>query len=191
MMLAVVLALGFGAPPSDRTELIWSYADARLSRQIDQWFTDGDFPRSIQGLREQWAYSPRSYEVATNLGWMLENVRQDDAAIEIYQEYRRNVPDDPDGLLPEAMLQNSRQRPARVIEILAPFVATLDVNGTRPDGGKPHPNVFRLLAKAYERTGSPEKAIATWELQLRAYPGDAPAQTNIRRVRAKTAAGAR
>ena len=174
-MIAVALVLA--ALPDKlaaRVDAIWGFADARLSRQIDQWFEDGDFPRSIEGLRFQFAYSPNDYEVATNLGWMLENTDRDDQALAVYARYRRQNPGDVDNRLPEAMLYNSRRRYPEVIEALEPSLA-----------GNPHPNVYRLLAKAYERVGKIPDAIRVWELQIKRFPDDGAARANIARVRAK------
>lgn len=177
MFLATILVLAARPDPTAaRTDEIWGYADARVSRQIDQWFQDGDFPRAVGLLRYQAAYAPNDYDVATNLGWLLESMERDDDALAAYGEYRRQNPNDPDNRLPEAMLYNSRKRYAEVVEVLEPTLK-----------GNPHPNVYRLLAKSYERLGKPEDAIRVWELQLKRFPDDAAAKANIARVRAKMA----
>lgn len=179
MILAAAIALA--AVPdalAARTDEIWAFADARVSRQIDRWFTDGDFPRAVGLLRLQAAYSPNDYDVATNLGWLLESMERDDDALAAYAEYRRQNPNDPDNRLPEAMLHNSRKRYADVVEVLEPTLK-----------GNPHPNVYRLLAKSYERLGKPEDAIRVWTLQLKRFPNDGPAKANIARVKAKMAKG--
>ncbi len=185
MILAATLlaALPTAKPPKDRADAIWSYADARVSRQIDAWFDDGDFPRAVGLLRLQAAYAPNDYEVATNLGWLLESMERDDEALAAYAVYARDNPNDPDAKLPVAMLHNSRKRYAEVVAVLEPVLAREAALRT-----KPHPNVYRLLAKAYERLNRPEDAIRTWELQLRRYPDDLPAKANIARVRAKRSA---
>lgn len=179
MLLAAALVLA-QVPDAlaARTDEIWAYADVRVSRQIDQWFKDGDFPRAVGLLRYQAAASPNDYEVATNLGWLLESMERDDDALEAYAEYRRQNPNDPDNRLPEAMLYNSRKRYEKVVEVLEPALAH-----------NPHPNVYRLLAKAYERIGKPEDAIRVWTLQLKRFPDDGPAKANVARVRAKMAKG--
>jgi len=174
--LALVLVAG-GAP--SRGDLIWAYADARVSRQLDEWFKGGDFPRCVSLLATQWAYSPHDYDVVTNLGWLHESMREDDTALAFYAEYQKLNPDDPDNVLPVATLYNSRRKFDKVIEVLAPAVANAKASR------KPHPNVYRLLGKSYERLNQPEEAIRIWRLQLVAYPGDLPAEANIRRVEAK------
>lgn len=175
MFLAAALALA--AVPdtlADRTDEIWGHADVRVSRQIEQWFKDGDFPRSVGLLRFQAAYSPKDYDVATNLGWLLESMERDDDALAAYTEYRLNNPEDADNRLPEAMLYNSRRKWDKVVEVLEPTL-----------GKNPHPNVYRLLAKSYERIGKPDDAIRVWTLQLKRWPDDGPAKANIARVKAK------
>lgn len=182
LLLTLTLA-GLPDPTADRVDEIWSYADARVARQVDSWFEEGDFPRVVQLLRQQWAYSPNDYEVATNLGWMLENMNLDSQALAVYSEYRIYNPKDPDSRLPEASLYNKRKQYAKIIEVLAPVVES-----AKKGVSQPHPNVFRLLARAYEREKMPEKAVAIWEKQLEFFPGDLPAQANIRRVKEKMAA---
>ena len=184
MFLAAALALA--AVPdalAPRTDEIWAHADARVSRQIDRWFTDGDFPRAVGLLRLQAAYSPNDYDVATNLGWLLQSMERDEDALEAYARYRVDNPKDRDNRLPEAMLYNARRKYEKVIEVLEPSIAA----ATKTEG--PHPNVYRLLAKSYERVGRPEDAIRVWNLQLARFPDDLPAKANIARVKAKMAKG--
>lgn len=176
MFLAAALALA--AVPdalAARTDEVWAYADVRVSRQIDRWFEDGDFPRAVGLLRLQASYAPNDYDVATNLGWLLQSMERDDDALAVYEAYRRENPDDVDNRLPEAMLYNSRKKYDKVVEVLEPTLAR-----------NPHPNVYRLLAKAYERLGKIDDAIRVWNLQLKRWPDDGPAKANIARVKAKT-----
>lgn len=182
MILAATLLLsaqtGGANPAPDRTDAIWSYADARVARQVDAWFQDGDFPRCVGLLRLQASYAPNDYEVATNLGWLLESMRKDDEALAAYEVYGRDNPNDPDAKLPVAMLYNSRRKYEEMVKTLEPVIAQ---EATK----RPHPNVYRLLAKGYERLKMYDRAIAIWELQLKRFPNDLPAKANIARVRAK------
>ncbi|RYG48489.1 hypothetical protein EON79_04290 [bacterium] len=185
-ILIAVLAIGSSSgtdPDPKRLDAIWDSAYNRINTQLDVWFDDGDFPRSItllKGQRELW---PKDYEVATNLGWMQENVEDNDAAIATYQRYRMENPEDPDGALPEAQMHFKRAQFKRdpdgynkAIALLAPAVGT-----------PAHPNVYRILASAYERTQKFDDSIRVWKVYLGTHPGDLAAKNNLARVEKKAA----
>ncbi len=125
-----------------RVDAIWNHAVDRLNSQTDQWFEDGDFPRVINLCKVLYALYPSDYEVATNLGWMLENIEKWDEALAIYIKFRHENPGNPDSAWPEANFYYMKKAYQKVPPILEP---TLKMSS------KPHPNSFRTLAHAYER----------------------------------------
>lgn len=158
---------------------IWDQVDTRFARQIDFWFDDGEFPKAIQGLFIQYAYAPNDYEVVTNLGFLLESSARADEALDAYNLFIKNNPKDPDAPFPAGNLYFKKKDYAKTVQVLAPSLGK----------GKPHPNSYRIVARAYEKMGNYKKAIETWEKQLKAFPDDLPAQANIRRVKAKIGLG--
>jgi tetratricopeptide (TPR) repeat protein len=159
---------------SSRVEQIWDIANERISSQIDAWFTDGEFPRSIQLLEFQARMYPNDYDVVTNLGWMLENVDQDDAALAVYIRFRRDNPNSPDGPLPEAEFYFRKRAYAKVIPLLEPSIRL-----------KPHPNAYRMLAHSYERSNLLKDSKRIWDLYLARNPSDPAAKNNRTRVEGK------
>lgn len=157
-------------------ERIWEHVDLRMVRQIDVWFDNGEFPRIISMLRARWHLSPTDYEMATDLGWMLENVKETEEAIEVYEKFIKVSPKDPNVRYPLAFLYNQKKQFEKVVALLEPTLTMKPV---------PDANSFRTCAKAYERLGKFKDAIRVWEMQLKAYPGDLPAKANIDRVKKK------
>lgn len=166
------------AAKTDRVAAIWDSAQVRMDQQIDIWFNAGDFPKSIQALRVEQAAFPNDYEVATNHGWMLENVQDYDAAIVSYKQYLRDNPKDPDGALPLANLYFRQKKYKEVPPLLDKVVMR-----TPP----PHGNVFRILAHSYERTGRLQESQQVWMRFLSVDPNDGPAKVNLKRVEDKIA----
>ncbi len=146
MIIACLAALGVvgsaqaAAPAQDKVDAIWAAANDRMSTQIDIWFEDGDFPTVIQLLKIQQGVYPADYEIATNLGWMLENIEKYDEALATYIRYRRENPEDPDAALPEATFYHLKRAYAKVPPLLEPAIKR-----------KPHANAYRILAQAYEK----------------------------------------
>lgn len=155
---------------------VWEHVDLRLVRQVDVWFENGEFPRVISLLRARWHLSPKDYEMATDLGWMLENVKETEEAIEVYEKFIKVDPKNPNVRYPLAFLYNQKKQYEKVISILEPTLTM-----------KPAPdaNSFRTCAKAYERLGKIKDAIRVWEMQLKVYPGDLAAKANIDRAKKK------
>lgn len=154
-----------------RQEAIFNAYDSRIVNQIDKWFNDGDFPRCIQILRINHELNPFDYETTTDLGWMLGNIERPDEELQIYIEYRKAYPNYKDAALPEATFYFMKKMYDRIPPILEP---KMDM--------RPHPNNFRILAHAYERTGQLEKSKQTWERYLKLNPNDETAKNNLNRV---------
>ncbi|MBI1332374.1 MAG: hypothetical protein GC165_05805 [Armatimonadetes bacterium] len=166
-------------PTKDRLDEIWGNVDNRVNEQIDVWFDDGEFPTIISLLKVQYAYSPDDYEVATNLGWMQENIELKNDAIATYTEYLNAHPKDGDAALPLAFLYyNMNKDYAKAVEILEPMLKY-----------NPRPNTYRVLAKSYERLKKYSDAIRIWELELKRWPDEETAKANIRRVKQKLGIG--
>jgi len=168
------------APDPARMQVIWEAFDDRMNTQTDIWFDDGEFPRVIQAVRVMYALYPNDYEIATNLGWMLENIELDEAAIEIYRDYARNNPKDPDATYPEAQYYYREKQYEKVPDLLEPAIKM---------DPKPHPNAFRTLAHSYERLGKLEDSRRVWQAMIKLHPDDEPAKNNLRRVEGKIKAG--
>jgi hypothetical protein len=142
------IALGLAAVSSaqakstSRIDAIWDAANDRISQQIDVWFEDGDYPALVSLLGVQFELFPSNYDVATNLGWMQENIEEWDKALATYVRYREVNPKDPDRGLPEADFYFREKAYAKIPAILEPVLS---------ENPHPHPDVFRILAHCYEK----------------------------------------
>jgi tetratricopeptide (TPR) repeat protein len=154
---------------------IWDAANDRISNQIDIWFEDGEFPMVIQLLHIQADMNPKDYDIATNLGWMLENVEEWDAAVAVYRNFRQANPGDPDAALAEADFYFRKKK----YEPIPPLLSKIT--------NKAHPNAFRILAHAYERLNRLKESQQVWKRYLSLAPKDEPAKNNLRRVERKLA----
>ncbi|MBS1717015.1 MAG: hypothetical protein JSS72_04720 [Armatimonadetes bacterium] len=170
-LLLALVALPSLAVAADQTQEIMQQAFYRMNRQGDVWFENGDFPRVIQQLRFMNRLSPSDYEVATNLGWLLESVDVYGEALATYTRFRRLNPSDPDASFPEANFYFAKKMYARVPALLEPSLKL-----------HPHPNTFRILAHAYERMDLLTESKRVWDEYIAKYPRDLPAEANLRRV---------
>ena len=161
-------------PNPQRIQAIWEHAQARLELQNDYWFDAGDFPRTIQSLRLMNSIFTDDYDIATNLGWLLESTEQNDAALVVYIRYGKENPNDPDGPYPEANFYFMKKAYAKVPPLLEPSLAK-----------KPHANSFRILAHSYERLGMLKDAQRVWQAYIALAPQDDAAKNNLRRVENK------
>ena len=151
-------------------------AHNRLGQQTSIWFEDGDFPKVVELLKYQHELFPNDYETATNLGWMQENIERYDDARATYLTYQKRNPNDPDNALPIAQHYFIKRQYDKVVPILENAVKT-----------KSHPNMFRMLAHSYERTGNLKKSLEMWDKYIKLQPNDAPAKVNRKRVVEKLA----
>jgi tetratricopeptide (TPR) repeat protein len=161
---------------SKRVDAIWDFAVDRINRQTDDWFELGDFPRVINLVRIMYALYPADFEIATNLGWMLENIQKWDEALAVYIKYRTENPKDPDAAWPEANFYFAKKLYPKIPPILEP---------TLKMATHPHPNNYRTLAHAYERMDQLADAQRIWKIYLRLAPSDEPAKNNLARVEKK------
>lgn len=181
MVLGLVAVSAMAAPPQQkanqkRVDAIWNFAVDRINRQNDIWFEDGDFPRVINMCRVMYALYPGDYEVATNLGWMLENIEHWDEALAVYIKFRNDNPADPDSAWPEANFYYMKKVYEKVPALLEP---------TLKMARKPHPNTYRTLAHSYERMNQLADSQRVWKSYLQIAPDDAPAKNNLTRVEKK------
>lgn len=172
--LTIFTLLAGAAFSQDRIDEIWGHATNRLVEQMDQTFEDGDFPFVISMLRLNFADEPKNYEVATNLGWMLENIQEWSEAEAFYKQFRADNPGDPEAAYTLGYFYYMRKRYSEAEQVLEPTLAKAV-----------HANTFRILAKSYEREKKYKDAIRVWELQLKKWPGDLPTKANIERVKQK------
>jgi tetratricopeptide (TPR) repeat protein len=182
LALAVVASLSFagqGQAPS-RVDAIWNHAVDRLNTQADEWFEDGDFPRVINLCRVLYAMYPDDFDIATNLGWMLENVEKYDEGLAVYIKFRTENPRDPDAAWPEANFYYMKKAYQKIPPILEP---------TMKMATRPHPNNYRTLAHAYDRMGMLQDSVRIWKLLVAHYPKDTAAKNNLARVEKKLKGG--
>lgn len=157
-----------------RMETIWRSMVGQIEKQADEWFGKGEFPKSTQILRLQFEFEPNDYEVATNLGWMLENVALWDEALAVYIRFRKMNPQDANSPYPEANFYYRRKAYAKVPQLLEPTLAK-----------GPHANSFRTLAHSYEKMNMFADSKRTWEALIKRDPKDEAAKNNLRRVQSK------
>ncbi|MBX7136035.1 MAG: hypothetical protein K1X67_25475 [Fimbriimonadaceae bacterium] len=174
LLMALTALLLQNQTPSNRLDQIWDAADERLVRQIDVWFKDGDYPRIIQLLQFRNELYPQDYEVATDLGWMLENVEDDEAAVAVYKRFRARNPGEKDAPYPEANYYFMKREFAKVPPLIEPTIAK-----------DPHANSYRILAHSYERMERYAESVRVWESYLKLHPDDGAAKNNLERVKGK------
>lgn len=177
-LLFAVAAIGSAQKGPDRTEEIWDAVNNRFVRQLDVWFDDGEFPRCVQLLRAQAMLYPDDYDIATNLGWMQENLEKWDEAIASYERYRKQNPKDPNRGLPEAEYYFRKKQYAKIPALLEPTVK---------DKPYPHPNAFRVLGLSYEKLGKLKDAERVMKKFIALSPNDGAAKNNLRRIQKKLA----
>ena len=176
-LIGLAVSSAFAQQPNkSRVDAIWNHAVDRLNSQTDIWFDDGDFPRVINLCKVMYALYPADYEVATNLGWMLENIEKWDEALAVYIKYRTENAKDPDAAWPEANFYYMKKAYQKVPPILEP---------TMKMARKPHPNSFRTLAHAYERMNQLQDSKRVLQAMIQTFPDDAPAKNNLSRVEKK------
>ncbi len=177
--MSVLGATAFGGqkPSKQRVDAIWEAVDDRVTRQIDVWFDDGDFPKAIQTLSFEANYAPHDYEAVTNLGWMFENVEDWDRAMATYRTYLKNNPQDVDAALPIGQYYYNKKDYAKVPPILE---STLSRH--------PHPNVYRILAHCYEKLNKLNDAKRVWLAYIALHPTDLTAKVNLKRIERKLGA---
>lgn len=167
-------------PDPARMKRIWGSMMERITVQTDFWFEDGEFPRCIHLLRVQNVLDPKDYEIATNLGWMLENVQQYDEALATYVRFKIQNPNDKEAPYPEANFYFMKKAYAKVPPLLEPTLVK-----------KPHPNTYRILAHSYERMSLLADAMRVWDSYLKLNPADGAAKANRKRVEDKMKNGAK
>ena len=164
------------SPSKQRLDAIWSAVDGRVSSQIDVWFEDGDYPKTIKLLGFQAAYSASDYDVVTNLGWMEENIEEWDAAEATYKDFLKSNPHDKDRGLALADFYFRRKNYKPIPALLEPQIHS-----------KPHPNNFRILAHAYEKLNKYADAKRVWQIYVTTYPTDLSAKANLAKIEKKLA----
>lgn len=160
-------------PNIGRVNEIWRVADARMGRQADYWFEHGDLPRAVQLLGFRATLYPNDYERATDYGFLLKSLGRRNEELAVYIQFRQtNLSKDPDAAWPEANFYYEMKMYAKVAPLLEP---TLSRN--------PHPNSYRLLARAYEKAGSLANAFRIYQELVSAHPTDMAAKANLERIR--------
>lgn len=158
-----------------RMKRIFDALESRFAAQTDMWYDDGEFPRTIQLLRFHSHLSPLDYEVATNLGWLLESTEQNDEALATYIRYSKNAVNDVDRFLPMAQFFFMKKNYVKVPPLLEPQLKF----------EKLHPNCYRLLGHSYERQNLLKDAKRVWELFIQRHPEDEAGKQNLKRINDK------
>jgi len=171
-LLVLFAAASAQAPDQKRVNAIWDAATDRLTRQTDSWFKSGDYPRSIQLLRIHFELDTSNYDIGTNLGFMLENVEEDDKALAVYVKLRTLNPNDMDDAWPEAYFYFKKKAYAKVPPLLEPTIK----------GHGPHANLYRTLADAYERMHMFADSKRVWTIYLGKHPEDLAGKAHLGRV---------
>lgn len=160
-------------PNIGRVNEIWRIADNRMSRQADYWFEHGDLPRAAQLVGFRAAVYPNDYERVTDYGFLLKSLDRRNEELAVYIQFRQsNLDKDPDAAWPEANFYYEMKMYAKVSPLLEP---TLTRN--------PHPNSFRLLARAYEKAGSLQNALRIYQALVVSHPEDGAAKANVERIK--------
>ncbi len=167
-----------GMATEARLNEIWDHIDNRFITQSDVWFELGEFPSCVALLKVQTGYSPDDYEMMTNLGWMLENIERYGEARAVYLDFGTRHPKIGDAMFALGLSYSIKKEYAEVIRVLEPTLVN-----------NPSPNTYRTLARSYEMLKKPLDAIRIWELELKRFPNELSAIANIKRVKAKMAAG--
>ena len=167
-----------GMASEARLNEIWDHIDNRFITQSDVWFELGEFPSCVALLKVQTGYSPDDYEMMTNLGWMLENIERYGEARAVYLDFGTRHPKIGDAMFALGLSYSIKKEYAEVIRVLEPTLVN-----------NPSPNTYRTLARSYEMLKKPLDAIRIWELELKRFPNELSAIANIKRVKAKMAAG--
>ncbi len=161
-----------------RIDAIWKAMKSRIVQQNDVWYNLGDYPRVIQLLRMHYSLDQTDYDIATNLGYMLESTEQNDLALAVYIQLRNSASPDPDKVWPEANFYYQKKAFAKIPPLLEP---TLKQN--------PHSNSYRTLAHAYEKMNMLIDCKRVWESLIAKHPEDGQAKNNLNRVSKKLKEG--
>jgi len=176
LALATVASAPAQKSGNPRVDAVWAAVHNRMYRQSDYWWEDGDFPRCVNLLRFMFRTMPGDYEIATDLGWMLENIDRYDEAAEVYQDFYTLNPKDPEAAYPIANYYFTKKQYEKAYTILDP---TLKMQP------HPHPNSFRVCAHSYERAGKLQDSKRVWNMLLKLTPNDGMAKANLARVEGK------
>ena len=174
LLLTLVAASAMAQKPAPRMMAIWAAAHSRMEEVNDQWFKMGDYPRIVENLRYMNRIWRDDYDTATNLGWMLGNIERFDEELATYVTYRSENPLDRDRSLPEADFYFRYHVWEKIPPLLEPDVVL-----------NPHPNVFRILAHAYEKLDLLRDSKRGWDKYITLKPTDGAAKHNLDRIEKK------
>lgn len=164
------------ATEQQRLDSIWYAATNRISQQEDLWFEHGEYLPCIQLLRLETAILPYDFDSVGQLGWLQESTDDAPGALATYIKYRQENPTDPDGPYLEAQYYYRKQVYAKVPPLLEPLIKL---------SPPPHPNVFRELARSYEKMDLLADSKRVWQAYLAVDPSDQAAKNNLDRVEKK------
>ncbi len=173
----MILMVGAYAKPQDtaaRQDAIWDEIDMQMIAFSDFWFHEGDFPKVIQVLRFRYELHPDDWEAVSDLGWMLESTDRPEEALSMYVRYRKEYPARRDAAYSETEFYFRNKAYAKVPPLVEPELSK-----------RPHANMYRWLAHAYDKLGRFRDSIRVWDLLIGVDPSDQAAKNNRERVRKK------
>lgn len=156
-----------------RLQRLKTVMNDRFTAQGDSWFREGDYLKVIELYRVRAEMFPHYENAWSDLSWMLFNVGDLDGQLSTAIQYKEQNPDLSDASFLEGNFYFQKKAYLKAIAVLEPSIAM-----TPP----PHANTYRVLAQAYRRLGMLENAIRVWKEQIKHYPGDPTAISNLKRA---------
>lgn len=176
--LAVALPVSAQDPSQDdQSVAILVAARARMMRQNDAWFKDGEYLPAIQNLEVLVGTNPHDEESWSNLSWMYMNIERGDLQWITTRRFSRENPTYQDALYYEAEFLYMKKAYAKIPAILEPVIGS----------GRPDNNVYRFLAHSYTKLGYYKDALRVWDAFIKVNPKDGQAIANRARVADKLA----
>lgn len=117
---------------------------------------------------------PDDWEAMSDLGWLLESTEREDEALAMYMKYRRDYSTRRDAAYSVVQYWFKKKSYAKIPALVEPELAK-----------KPHPNMYRWLAHAYDRLGRYADSIRVWDALIALVPSDAQAKNNRAKVLGK------
>lgn len=148
--------------------------EERVIAQSDQWFADGDYRLVIDTLEMHVGLRPSSYELVTNLGWMYGNIQDGTNELRVYVEYHNRYPNDPEAAYPLGQFYYVKKAYKQAVAVLEPTISMVP---------HPHPNTYRVLARAYKSLGLLKESERIYLELIKVDPNDAAAKANLAKIR--------
>ncbi len=159
------------SPTADREQAWESLADS-LVLTSDYWWHLGEYDRVCHLLEAALFFSPQRVELYGDIAWLQWSLGRDDQAIAVL---KRGVVANPGDWGAEFNLGFHYFNTRRYQEALPYLQAAAEHTPTWPVP-------IHIYAHALEALGRIQEALHAWDLALRRFPGDTPAQRNRERL---------